>query len=182
MRTPQFPSNIKAFVLMTRLNEVKVTLNKILGGSGHEPNDCISVQILPISYLPSLEYALLILAQQLESMKRGLKLAEKPGLDLLLRILREHQISRALEKVSKALDEQYVILGLGSTTCVNRLKGLLRIDRDVKPGLPRSDETTGDTHRTAANAIVGCTNYLDAVSLFLAEEAALLNARAKKPP
>lgn len=182
MRTPRFPNKVRAFVLIVKSSRARRILSKVLGEIDHL-NDCISVQFLPLSYLPSLEYALLILAQQLESMKRGLKLAEKPGLDLLLRALREHQISIALEKISKASDEQYVVLGLGSTTCVNRLKSLLGVDReaDVKLGLLKDSKTTS-SYQPVVNTIVGSIGYLDAISLFLAEEAALLNARAKKPP
>ena len=174
----------RPFILLVECEEAKEALKDIIEGvdelaSTREP--CLTLQLVPSSYVVSGKYALLVLMQQIESMRRGLKLADKTNLDLLLRLLREHQISKALSKVSRVDEELCVVLGLGNNNCVDKLKSRLK---NVKP-IEANDQVSSldllnKQYLEVARQVAYASNLLESVSLVLAEEAALLNSRAKK--
>ncbi len=125
------------------------------------PQGC-PVQAVRCASVPGLEFALEAAAQAYESRRRGICVARRPDVDLLLRLMRTDRIEEAIARARARDpgDDCCIVVGYGDRGCLTTASSLPRITAPpVEP----------DTWRLAVeeSALVGarpspCERVLDA--------------------
>ncbi len=92
-----------------------------LGEAGW-PAGCV-VQVVPCGAVPGLEFALVAAAQAYESRRRGVCVARRPEVDLLLRLMRTDRIDEAIARAGRA-EGCCVVAGYGDRACAERAASL----------------------------------------------------------
>jgi len=87
----------------------------------------IVLQVIPSSLILNGTHAKLLVIQCYEYLKRGIPAAEKPEIDLLLRVAGMDRIDEALRRVLGARGRVCVILGFGRPDDVKKLSEHLRV-------------------------------------------------------
>ncbi|MCX8188547.1 MAG: KEOPS complex subunit Cgi121 [Nitrososphaeria archaeon] len=86
----------------------------------------IVVQILDKHFVADLDHAYLILLQSFEAFKRGLYVAKKPSLDIMLRFLCTKKIDKALKNAFPKDDvKEFLLVGFGSREKVELMMKIL---------------------------------------------------------
>ncbi|WP_174449008.1 hypothetical protein [Conexivisphaera calida] len=89
------------------------------------PQGC-TVQVVHCAAVPGLEFALEAAAQTYESRRRGVCVARRPDVDLLLRLMRTDRIEEALAK-ARARDPGdgcCIVVGYGDRACLDTASSL----------------------------------------------------------
>ncbi len=136
---------------------------------------CDVLQYAGCGMFPGLEYALIVTAQAYESHRRGLSLARKREMDLLLRLTRTSQIERAIDISTSTEGDCCVVAGYGGEGC-------LRVVEDAASISMENVRWASVEGVAGTDCVVGFKDERMAALMVLVEEAALLNARAHPSP